>query len=147
MGDSGNELGSSPRVELTLATSVTLGCGTKLTLKELLGAVVAAKDVRQELDSMRCGRLSRGDIVELRSGGPPMTVSRLHRARKLVECYWFDLDGRLRKRAFPQIAIWKLEPETGEPERLEKTDDAASEPLAKSKPVPHKDVPEDEIPF
>jgi len=147
MSDSGNESGSSRRTELTLATLVTLGCGTKLTLKELLEAVVAAEDIRQEFDSMRYGRLTRGDVVELRSGGPPMTVSRVHRARKLIECYWFDLEGRLRKRAFPRIAIWKIEPDTGEPERIAKVDDAASEPVAKSKRVALDDVREEEIPF
>lgn len=147
MSDSGNTSSAGPRAELTLATLVTLGCGTKLTLKELLDAGIAADDIRQELESMQHGRLSRGDIVTLRSGGPPMTVSRVHRARKLIECYWFDLEGRLRKRAFPRIAIWKLEQETGQPERLENVDEASSEPVAKSKAAPHEDVPEEEIPF
>jgi uncharacterized protein YodC (DUF2158 family) len=147
MNDSGKEPAAGAPQELTLAATVTLGCGTKVTLKELLEAALAAESVSHELDAMRYGRLLRGDIVELRSGGPPMTVSRVHRARKLVDCFWFDLEGRLRKRAFPRIAIWKIEPETGEPERLEEVEDVSSRDAGDKKSVSNNDVPDEDIPF
>jgi uncharacterized protein YodC (DUF2158 family) len=147
MNDSGKEPGAGSPQELTLAATVTLGCGTKVTLKELLEAALAAESISQELDAMRYGRLSRGDVVELRSGGPPMTVSRVRRSKKLVDCFWFDFEGRLRKRAFPRIAIWKLEPQTGEPERLEDVDDVSSREAGDQNAVSNNDVPDEDIPF
>ena len=147
MNDSGKEPAAGAPQELTLAATVTLGCGTKVTLKELLEAALAAESVSHELDAMRYGRLLRGDIVELRSGGPPMTVSRVRRSKKLVDCFWFDFEGRLRKRAFPRIAIWKLEPQTGEPERLEDVDDVSSREAGDQNAVSNNDVPDEDIPF
>ncbi len=58
--------------------------------------------------------LKPGDVVELKSGGLPMTVVSCN--GRGVDCQWQDAEGR------PQSAIWsvaavKLRPETSHSER------------------------------
>jgi uncharacterized protein YodC (DUF2158 family) len=139
MSTSGKDSHGTAGVDLTLLSIVTLACGAKLTVKELLAVAIANKDVQSEIESHCEEQLLRGDVVQLRSGGPPMTVSRVHRVRKLLDCYWFDLQGRLRNQAFPKIAVWKLNPETGRPVRLSRVADLELQ----NKAV----VSEEEIPF
>lgn len=45
---------------------------------------------------------SIGDVVVLKSGGPPMTVfsSPASRADQQVGCVWFDKDGGIQQRVF-----------------------------------------------
>jgi uncharacterized protein YodC (DUF2158 family) len=136
----------NPGSGLTIESLVTLADGTAVSLGHLLVVAMSESGIRGEVERLSAPRLSRGCIVSLRSGGPPMTVVRLSRKGRLAKCQWFDLDGKLRHRVFPSIALWKLDPETGEPERIEETNGAA----AASRRRPPQDPPEvseEEIPF
>ena len=42
--------------------------------------------------------IEEGDIVRLRSGGPPMSVQTV--TPDGIECMWFDSDGRLQEKIF-----------------------------------------------
>ena len=53
-----------------------------------------------------------GDMVQLRSGGPPMVILKLE--ERTAGCCFFDNDSRLHKEAFPVEALKKLEEETCE---------------------------------
>ena len=47
-----------------------------------------------------------GDVVELKSGGPPMTVSRDMLAHEQGECVWFDFEGTgLHRGSFPAVTL------------------------------------------
>lgn len=39
--------------------------------------------------------IKTGDVVVLKSGGPPMTVFDV--SAEVVECHWFDADNELRQ--------------------------------------------------
>jgi uncharacterized protein YodC (DUF2158 family) len=45
-----------------------------------------------------------GDVVELRSGGPEMTVIG-EQAPNLIMCTWFDKNDESRSQAFPKEAL------------------------------------------
>ncbi len=45
-------------------------------------------------------RLSIGDIVRLRSGGPLMTVRKLSKGKKEADCVWFNRESELRDNVF-----------------------------------------------
>lgn len=49
---------------------------------------------------------STGDVVEMKIGGPRMTVERVD---KFIRCAWFDSDNRLQRDAFDAVAL-KLAP-------------------------------------
>lgn len=59
-----------------------------------------------------------GDIVRLKSGGPPMTVSRIHEGTEEAECMWFSGGSALGSvavagpvdRKFPIVALVRVEP-------------------------------------
>lgn len=136
----------NPGSELTIESLVTLADGAAVSLGHLLAVAMSDSGIRGEVERLSAPRLSRGCIVSLRSGGPPMTVVRLSRKGRLVKCQWFDLDGRLRHRVFPSVALWKLDPETGEPERIEETNGAAAAARGRPPQDPHE-VSEEDIPF
>ena len=50
-----------------------------------------------------------GDIVKLKSDGPPMTVNKLlepsEGGMKYLECYWFDDKKQLKKGEFASNAV------------------------------------------
>jgi len=61
-----------------------------------------------------------GEVVQLKSGGPPMTVERLGKDPKTQEdtvyCTWFEQVGRrqeLHREAFAPIVLEKYEPSFG----------------------------------
>jgi uncharacterized protein YodC (DUF2158 family) len=52
-----------------------------------------------------------GDVVQLKSGGPPMTVEQV--GNEAVSCSWFEKVGnrqQLERETFPPIALTKYEP-------------------------------------
>lgn len=65
--------------------------------------------------------LAPGDVVQLPSGGPPMTLSGDVVAGKSMTCAWFD-GGELRRDSFPVAALRRMEaptapsPQTSEPD-------------------------------
>lgn len=50
-----------------------------------------------------------GDVVQLKSGGPKMTVVRVDAGadsrQRLIECQWFTSEMRPEKAAFPEDAL------------------------------------------
>lgn len=55
-----------------------------------------------------------GDNVELKSGGPTMTVERYHSSRDTqLECQWFA-GSKLQSGWFEEETLSKVEPEGGE---------------------------------
>src|ERR1700679_3703001 len=50
-----------------------------------------------------------GDIVRLKSGGPPMTVASIENEN--VCCFWFAGNERFRQRMFPQVTLVSDGPE------------------------------------
>lgn len=136
----------NPGSGLTIESLVTLADGTAVSLGDLLAAAMSESGIRGEVERLSASRLSRGCIVSLRSGGPPMTVVRLSRKGRLAKCQWFDLDGKLRNRVFPSIALWKLDSETGEPERIEETNGAPAAVRGRP-PQAQPEVSEEDIPF
>jgi uncharacterized protein YodC (DUF2158 family) len=61
-----------------------------------------------------------GDIVQLKSGGPPMTVERIGTEEKngeeTVSCTWFEKIGRseqVRRETFNAVILCKYEPTFG----------------------------------
>lgn len=72
----------------------------------------------------RCDSIGIGDVVQLRSGGPAMTVIAILAAdgddRPLVRCQWFagKYNGLLKTEAFPLESLRRIDPaETAEPSR------------------------------
>lgn len=53
-----------------------------------------------------CMDFKVGDVVHLKSGGLPMTVSEVNDAG-MVECTWFDKDGIVKKHYFLQVILEK----------------------------------------
>ncbi|HVS38424.1 MAG TPA: DUF2158 domain-containing protein [Gemmataceae bacterium] len=52
--------------------------------------------------------LKIGDVVELKSGGPAMTVmddASESYGRGFLECHWFDKEGKPQSKAFHQDAL------------------------------------------
>jgi uncharacterized protein YodC (DUF2158 family) len=61
-----------------------------------------------------------GDIVQLKSGGPPMTVERIGKEEKTgedtVSCTWFEKSGKnqqLQRETFNPVLLQKYEPAFG----------------------------------
>lgn len=52
---------------------------------------------------MKDAKFKIGDVVQLRSGGPRMTV--LHVAEEWLECLWFNNAGELQQDTFPPTMI------------------------------------------
>ena len=50
---------------------------------------------------------AEGDLVQLKSGGPIMSVQALGRDR--VDCMWFDSQGRLHEKSFGVNSLHKVE--------------------------------------
>ena len=51
----------------------------------------------------------RGDIVRLKSGGPPMTVTSVW--KNIVDCEWFDRNGQIHRHQLDQDALIPAESE------------------------------------
>lgn len=49
-----------------------------------------------------------GDVVRLKSGGPPMTVTSATEAH--AECHWFLKEGKPSFKRFPQAALEEATP-------------------------------------
>ena len=56
-----------------------------------------------------------GDIVKLKSGGPPMTVNenRTIELDRMVQCIWFCNDGKVEKSWFPFETLEPVDVATG----------------------------------
>ncbi len=61
-----------------------------------------------------------GDVVQLKSGGPSMTVERIGKTERTQEdfvfCVWFETVGKRQecnREAFPPIVLEKYEPSFG----------------------------------
>jgi uncharacterized protein YodC (DUF2158 family) len=63
--------------------------------------------------------MKAGDVVRLRSGGPPLTISKL--SGEGAHCMWFEGDF-LHQQVFPAAALAAWE-SLGEPARRAATDD------------------------
>jgi len=50
-----------------------------------------------------------GDVVRLKSGGPPMTCETGTDADGLVTCEWFDKSGRIEGRRFSPVVLVRCE--------------------------------------
>ena len=55
-----------------------------------------------------------GDVVQMKSGGPTMTISELVRDGRLF-CQWFDKDGALKTGYFQPAQLKKAEPQDDRP--------------------------------
>jgi len=60
-----------------------------------------------------------GDVVRLKSGGPPMTCEKGVNEDGLVTCEWFDKNGRIEgRRFFPAVLVrCECDPEPAAPSR------------------------------
>ncbi len=57
-------------------------------------------------DETRERKLTTGDVVRLRSGGPAMTVvGQIDLAGRMLRCAWFSPGGDDRTQAFPAEAL------------------------------------------
>jgi uncharacterized protein YodC (DUF2158 family) len=52
--------------------------------------------------------MNPGDLVQLKSGGPSMTVIKL--VEKEIKCMWFESGVVLRSESFPEAALVSAEP-------------------------------------
>ena len=52
--------------------------------------------------------LQIGDVVQLKSGGPTMTVHQVNNDRSVI-CQWFDRDGALKTEPFQPAQLKKVE--------------------------------------
>ncbi|WP_372402914.1 YodC family protein [Alcaligenes faecalis] len=50
-----------------------------------------------------------GDVVQLRSGGPEMTVIDMNQKGENVKCVWFMIDNRSRTQSFPAASLMAVE--------------------------------------
>jgi uncharacterized protein YodC (DUF2158 family) len=57
------------------------------------------------------GAFKGGDVVQLKSGGPAMTVSKERRAGELV-CEWFDVTGKYQSQDFEPDSLKAYDPPT-----------------------------------
>ena len=48
--------------------------------------------------------MEEGDVVQLKSGGPTMTVLKKDGTKKLI-CTWFDKDGELKKESINVVIL------------------------------------------
>ena len=51
---------------------------------------------------------SPGDVVELKSGGPPMTVIKIADAGA-VWCQWFPSPDKVREKSFPSATLKRVD--------------------------------------
>ena len=51
--------------------------------------------------------LEEGDLVQLKSGGPVMSLQMLTPERAM--CMWFDEEGKLHERSFPLNVLHKVD--------------------------------------
>ena len=73
-------------------------------------------DERNYHNSVDCGRMlafASGDVVTLKSGGPTMTVLRLHNGGTLIECVWMKSDGSIEAWKFPAEVLVHEKPANG----------------------------------
>jgi len=54
--------------------------------------------------------LQAGDVVQMKSGGPTMTINAINNDRS-VFCQWFDKDGALKTGSFQAAQLKKAEPQ------------------------------------
>ncbi len=50
-----------------------------------------------------------GDVVQLKSGGPEMTVIDKSQEGGNVKCMWFMVDNRARTQSIPAVALMPVE--------------------------------------
>lgn len=50
-----------------------------------------------------------GDVVQLKSGGPEMTVIDKNQEGSNVKCLWFVIDNRARTQSIPAVALMAVE--------------------------------------
>lgn len=62
-----------------------------------------------------------GNVVSLKSGGPPMTVSVAEPGKQEVKCVWFDPSGCIHEYLFGRDALVLHEGSDGVPEPNEQT--------------------------
>jgi len=60
-------------------------------------------------------KFKEGDVVQLKSGGPKMTVERVH-SESQYECQWFS-GSKLEEGFFPGISLIPVVPEEKKPEK------------------------------
>lgn len=59
-----------------------------------------------DLESKSAEQFKVGDIVEMKHGGPLMTVTGVHLSiRAAVACAWFDANGHLQRAVFEPETI------------------------------------------
>jgi uncharacterized protein YodC (DUF2158 family) len=49
-----------------------------------------------------------GDVVQLKSGGPKMTIESRSESQDRFRCVWFDNDGKEHGKEFDQIRLVKV---------------------------------------
>jgi uncharacterized protein YodC (DUF2158 family) len=53
--------------------------------------------------------LKVGDVVELKSGGPKMTITRIDSdSAQFIWCRWFSADNKVNAQQFPPAALQKV---------------------------------------
>lgn len=55
-------------------------------------------------------RLSCGDVVVMKSGGPAMTVEKTNPGATVIECVWFGADNNLHRDSFTASSLEKKDP-------------------------------------
>lgn len=59
--------------------------------------------------------MSPGDVVELNSGGPKMTViGKSENDPNCLDCYWFDIAKNLKKNTFMRASLKRVDVDCGD---------------------------------
>jgi uncharacterized protein YodC (DUF2158 family) len=89
-------------------------------------------DATQESAIMNKSKLKIGDIVQLRSGGPHMTITGV--TKQTAECCWFSRDDKEQQSRFAQTALQFERVDDLTDEQLRRRIQALVETAAKSFP-------------
>jgi uncharacterized protein YodC (DUF2158 family) len=90
--------------QTSIATTLTLGIALSMSLSVSARSDSALSNATMQ--SQIAPSFQRGDLVRLRSGGPPMTVDSIHGNQ--VDCFWSDSDGEPIAQSFPADVLQKF---------------------------------------
>ena len=93
-------------LELTRQSGITAALVLSLSLAFSLPAFSAPISSNASIESSSAAQLHRGDLVQLRSGGPLMTVAGSKGDQ--VDCFWTDWNGQPNDATFPLGVLQKF---------------------------------------